>query len=300
MSEVEDLKRQLEAAYAAIQELDEDLAAGRLSAADHAELRKKSERQAAALLTRLRQAERQAREPKRPAATPGPTLGERLRGPVGLTVGAVALVVIGVVIGALLARSTTDQPPAPVRVGEGALGAGARPAPSARLEALRREAEDERAPVERILAFAHAALDEGQTPAAIAAYKRVLAREPRNVEAITHMGLILYQGNHVDQALARLDEALAIDPRYAHAHWDRAQILFHARQDYAGAARSLEAFLAIVPTGQDADRARAMLAEARARAAAAPGRPAAPAPVPPPKAGAAPSGPAGPARGPRG
>ena len=194
------------------------------------------------------------------------TARTRLRGPVALTLGAAFLVTVGVGSGVLIARRWTDERITPPIRGDGQTGSEA-PARTD-LERLRREVEAESSPTKKLLAFAHLALDEGQTPAAIWAYKRVLAREPRNVEAITHSGVILFQGNHVDQALARVEEALRIDPGYTHAHWDRAQLLFHGKKDYAAAARALEAFLTLVPTGEDAERARAMLAEARRPAAA--------------------------------
>jgi lipoprotein NlpI len=75
-------------------------------------------------------------------------------------------------------------------------------------------------------------------PLAIPAHKRVLARDPKNTEALTHVGLVLYSANHVDQALARIDEALRIDPAYAHAHWDRANILYETKKDPAEIRRS--------------------------------------------------------------
>jgi tetratricopeptide (TPR) repeat protein len=280
MSSVEDLKRQLEAAYAAIQELDDDLAAGRLSATDHAELKAKSERQAAALVQRLREAERRPRQAGKAPAPAAPAFGAWLKGPVGLTLGAVVLVSVGVGVGMLLARSATDEPPAASAVAPtpGSVMPGG-PSASAKLEALRQEAARDNASIPTLLAFAHVALDEGQMAVAIDTYRRVLAREPKNVEAITHMGGILYQADHVDQALARIDEALAIDPDYAHAHWDRAHILFQAKQDYAGAARTLEKFLTLIPDGEDAARARALLTEARAQLART-GKPAPPAPGP--------------------
>lgn len=272
MTAREDLQRQLDAVYAAIQELDEDLAAGRMSEADHAELRRRSERQAAALLKRVRQAEQEAHQPPLLGTGPGPSVGARLRSPLVLTLGAVVLVVLGVAVGLLLGRSTSDER---AGVGPGAVAMSAAPsgaAVSAELETLRKEVEGESAPTKKLLAFAHLALDEGQVPAAIWAYKRVLAREPKNAEAITHMAIILYQGGHVDQAVARIDEALRIDPKYAHAHWDRAHMLFTGKTDYPAAARALETFLALVPTGEDADRARAMLAEARRQAGPREGR----------------------------
>ena len=39
-----------------------------------------------------------------------------------------------------------------------------------------------------------------------------------------------YQGKHLDQALARIEEAISIDPKYAHAHWDRATCSSRARR----------------------------------------------------------------------
>lgn len=48
---------------------------------------------------------------------------------------------------------------------------------------------------------------------------------PYDLEALTHVGLIVYRANHVDQALARIDQALRIDPRYHHALRDRARAL---------------------------------------------------------------------------
>jgi len=79
------------------------------------------------------------------------------------------------------------------------------------------------------------------------------------------------RGGYADEGFARVEKALRLKPKYAHAHWDRAQMLW-GKQDYAGTATAVEAFLALVPTSQDATRVRAMLAEARLRASPS-GRP---------------------------
>jgi tetratricopeptide (TPR) repeat protein len=263
---IDELQRQLETAYAAIHELDEDLAAGRISKADHAELKSRSERQAAALVVRLRRADAPAGRPRATGST-GTRAGRRpaLRSPLVLTLAGVALVSFGLAVGVLVARFSSDERPSMGASAPepGGIVAGAPRAGSAALERLRMEAEPENASTKKLLTFARLALDEGEIPAAITAYKRVLAREPKNPEALTHIGVILYQGNHVDEALRRIDEALVADPAYAPAHFDRAHILLNARRDYPAAARSLERFLALVPSGQDADRARAMLDQAR-------------------------------------
>ncbi|MBI1733974.1 MAG: tetratricopeptide repeat protein [Candidatus Rokubacteria bacterium] len=283
MTDANDLERQLEAAYAAIHELDEDLAAGRISAADHADLKARSERQAAALLSRLRTERPAARAPRAAAAAPrAPRLGAW--SPMAMGLIAVSLVTFGVLLGVLATRFAADEPatataapppgmsPAGMPPAGPAPAAPPRPPASPALVALAKEAEAENAPIKTLLEFAHKALDEGHMSPAITAYKQVLAREPKNVEAITHIGGILAQANHVDQALARLDEALAIDPRYAHAHWDRGQILQNGRQDYKGAAAAFARYLELAPKGEYAERARTMLAEARKQLAGAAAR----------------------------
>jgi outer membrane protein assembly factor BamD (BamD/ComL family) len=135
------------------------------------------------------------------------------------------------------------------------------------LDALRKDVEVENPPIKKLLAFANQALEEGHVPAAIWGYKRVMSREPKNVEAITQIGLILAQGNHMDQGLARIDEAISIDAKYPKAYWNKANILFHGKGDFAGAAASLETYLKLVPTGEHAEQARTLLAEARTQAA---------------------------------
>jgi hypothetical protein len=66
----------------------------------------------------------------------------------------------------------------------------------------------------------------------------VLKRDPQNVDAMTHLGLIVALGGHVDQALQTLDRALAIDPNYPPALLYRGQILLESKKDAPGAIKS--------------------------------------------------------------
>lgn len=174
---------------------------------------------------------------------------------------AVILIVGGLAVGWALLGGSASTPGGAVQGGQGV---------SPRLAAMQREVEREDAPIPALLAFAHQALDEQQLSASIWAYKRALAREPKNPEALVHMGSILFMAGHVDQALANMADALRVDPQYAHAYWDRGHILFSAKQDYKGAIADFQAFLKIIPTGQDADRARAMITDAQRLAATQP------------------------------
>ena len=116
-----------------------------------------------------------------------------------------------------------------------------------------------------MLDAAHQALEAGQYQQAIAAYQAILKRDPKNVEAITHLGVILATAGHDDSALEAFDKALVIDPNYAHAWWDKAQLLYERKQDYKRAIPALEKFVALIPSGQDRDRALKMIQDAKGR-----------------------------------
>jgi cytochrome c-type biogenesis protein CcmH/NrfG len=116
-----------------------------------------------------------------------------------------------------------------------------------------------------MLDAARASLAQGRYGEAIAAYQAVLKRDPKNVEAMTHLGLIVALGGHADAAPETFDRALAIDPSYPPALLYLGQVLYEAKRDTAGAVRSWEKFLAVVPTGEDHERVKGLIAEARAR-----------------------------------
>jgi cytochrome c-type biogenesis protein CcmH/NrfG len=185
-------------------------------------------------------------------------------------VAAVALVTFGVGLGVGIVRYTEPDPNA------GAPMPGSRPlagieAPSA--------ANAPRGPVtpemlQGMLQAARASLFARRYNEAIAAYQAVLKRDPDNVDATTHLGLIAAiaaQGEHgpemVDRALGLFDRALERDPNYAPALLYRGQVLFEVRKDVAGAIKSWEKFVAVAPPGEDRDRVAKMLSDARAQAA---------------------------------
>jgi tetratricopeptide (TPR) repeat protein len=286
-------------ALRALRELDLDREAGLLSDADYAELRTRYEVRASAILKRL-----DALPP--PAAPAAP--GRRARGaaaaaagaparpwtqrPLVLGGGAVGILVFGVVLGVLVVRYTAPAPPeasgpmagpsgseAPPGVGmipgpdasaPGAEAGGGKPIPPGMLEGM--------------LKAAHQALDAGEYQQAIAAYKAILKRQPTNVEAITHLGIILAIAGHADGAIEAFDRALAIQPDYAHALWDKGRVLAEQRQDYAAAIATWERFIQVTAPGADHDQARTLIREARAKLQAGGGAP---------RPGAAPAAPTG-------
>ncbi len=222
-----------------------------------------------------------------PAATPAarPAAVSWTRRPAVLAAGAILLLAFGVVLGVLAGRYTGPAPSVMPGMpsmggmpGMAAGGVGPRGARSGTPGPLPAGA------LAGMLRAAHASLEGGRHEEAMAAYQAVLRREPGNVEALSHAGLIQAIGGQTDAALDTLDRTLVLDPRNAHALVGKARLLQEVREDYAGAIAAWERFLAIAPSGPDREEALARIREAKARLATTgdvTGRSGAPAPGPP-------------------
>lgn len=264
-----ELLEQKASVYRALKELAFDYEAGHLSEDDYRGLNERYEARAAELLAAL-----DALGPA--AAAEAPPVRERARPeaasvrrgftrhPAALASGAILVLAFGIVIGLNVGRfAQPEQPmaaagnrpsgPAP----EGGVPVGppttalepGKPIPPAILSGM--------------LNAARQSLTEGRYSEAIAAYQAVLKRDPRNVDAMTHLGLIVAIGGHSDAALETFDKAATIDPAYAPIYLYRGQVLYEVKQDYPGAVRSWERFLALVPNGEDHERVAGLVKEAQ-------------------------------------
>jgi len=258
------------AVFAALRELEFEHAAGHVSDADFADLRARYEGEAAVILGELDRLGTVEPEPPRVEATA--PRGSAWRHPIALGTFAVLLVAFGVTLGAGVVRYTEPDPMA------GQLQTGSRP-----LAALSPESTpppSSSAPpsssggrvvppevLRGMLQAARSSLGAGRYGEAIAAYQAVLKRDPKNVDAMTHLALIVAIGGgpeHADRALETFDKALAIDPSYLPALLYRGQVLYEVKKDVGGAIRSWEKFMALAPPGEDRDRVAKMIADARA------------------------------------
>lgn len=254
------------AALRALRELAFEHDAGHISDADYAELRARYEGEAAAALTaldRLGPAATTAPVSRAPRADAAP---HGWRHPIALGASGVALLVFGLLLGVGIVRytepdRTAAMPPVmpPMTAAPDATAGAAAPR-SVSPDVMR-----------GMLQAARGSLSEGRYSEAIAAYQAVLKRDPRNVNAMSHLGYIVALGGHADAALDTFDKALAIDPNYPPAYFFRGQVLAEAKGDRAGAARAWERFLVLVPSGPEHDQVKALLAEMRAKGAKAPG-----------------------------
>jgi len=263
-----ELEEEKGALYRALRELEFDHDAGHLSDPDFQSLRERYESRAGVLITELDALGPEP--PRRAPAESAPTRAETPRAswtrhPATFAAGAAVLVIFGVIIGVNAGRFTerdeTFTPP------------GARipvpgPPPSSVGPPMARLEPGKPIPPEMLAGMLQAArqsLFEGRYSEAIAAYQAVLKRDERNVDAMTHLGLIVAVGGHADSALETFDKALKIDPKYAPAYLYRGQVLYEQKQDYAGAVAAWERFMALVPKGEDRDRVAELVARAKSK-----------------------------------
>ncbi len=265
-------KRQI---LTALRELDFEHEAGHVGDDDHADLQARYETEAGEILTALdRLGVRQERE-ARPAPASAPTRARGWRHPAALGTAALALLAFGIAIGSGLARNMTPETSAPMPApGSRPLASVEAPAPAPVPATGPGTAPGVRAPrtvtpemLRGMLQAARTSLNEGRYSEAIAAYQAILKREPKNVDAITHMGVIVAIGGHPDSALQAFDRALGIDPNYGPAFLYRGQVLY-AKQDVAGAIKAWEKFLTLSPSPEERAQVEKVLAQAKAEAKA--------------------------------
>src|SRR5262249_61506744 len=155
----------------------------------------------------------------RPPADPAATMatGPWTRRPAALVAGSLAVLALGIGLGVGISRYVTPDEtmvppgsrlPVPSLPDPGPLLPGAPGTGAASMKQIPPEM------LARMLAAARQSLFEGRYQEAIAAYQAVLKRDPKNVDAMTHLGLIVAMGGHADAALETFEKALALDPKY--------------------------------------------------------------------------------------
>ena len=255
--------------YRALKELAFDHEAGSLSDDDFQALRDRYEGRAADLLTKL---DALGQVPAPVAAERAtPTSRAWTRSPAAITAGAMALLALGIALGVGVTRYSAPDPtaaspgssmsmPGPMLPDAGPLMPGAPGTGAAAGQPISPEI------MARMLQAARESLTAGRYPEAIAAYQAVLKRDTQNVDAMTHLALIVAMGGHADAALETFDKALKIDPKYALALLYKGQVLYEVKQDYAGAIKAWERFVSLTPPGEDRQRVAVLIEQARSKA----------------------------------
>ena len=211
----DELEEERDFLLASLQDLERERQAGELSERDYQALHADYTARAAVVLRAL---EPGRSRPARPSQPPRPV---KTRRPLVVTLG-VVLLVAAVAGGAVAAFSGPRDPGAPMT--------GSLPdTPSGKMQrALQLESE-------------------GKAADALRIYDELIRADPRNIAALSYRGWLLKRAGLPDQALASLDQAIAVDPKFPDAHFFRGMVLYQDRKDPAGAVAEFRLFLANNP-----------------------------------------------------
>lgn len=217
-------------------DVDRQVAQGELSPEDADGLRRQYQREALAALQDMQTAA--ARHEHIARATEKPKSA--------LLTGRRVLYAAGIVLAALAAflvqRDLLDRPPGGLVSGNEMLQSPPTTADLSKVTDAQLEAVVEANPevLGMRLALARRYLDKGRYDLAVVHYKKVLEKEPKNAEALTHLGWVMLQVGRPEQAAELVDTAVEVDPQLADAWWVQANIRLYGLKDPGGAISSLD------------------------------------------------------------
>jgi len=197
--------------------------------------------------TVLRAIERLQAAPTEPAAAaPGRRRPGRVLAGAALT--ALALVAGGM----LLARSLAERQPGQTITGNAQ-------SVSDTLDGLARAARQRPDDFDAQMAYATALMRDGQAVDALRAFDAAGRIDPSAAAPKAYGGWLVFLAGLTDEALPRIDAAIAADPDYPDAHFFRGMILLRGRNDTAGALVELRRFLDLAPSGPERDQVQQLV-----------------------------------------
>jgi tetratricopeptide (TPR) repeat protein len=101
---------------------------------------------------------------------------------------------------------------------------------------------------------------------AIPFYQQAMALDAQNVNVSTDLGTALWYSGRADEALAQYARSLAVDARHAQTLFNMGIVKSEARRDYLGAVAAWQQLLASNPSYPNAAVVRSMIDEARRKA----------------------------------
>lgn len=101
---------------------------------------------------------------------------------------------------------------------------------------------------------------------AIPFYQQAMAANDRDVNVSTDLGTALWYTGRADAALAQYAVSLTIEPQHAQTLFNVGIVRSDGKKDYAGAAQAWETLLQTNPSYPNAANVRTMIAEAKGKA----------------------------------
>jgi cytochrome c-type biogenesis protein CcmH/NrfG len=276
-----------------LRDLDDDLAAGKLTQVDHVRLRGPVEREAAAALRRTTQGPAGGTAVVASSTRPGSATsgsphrrdaaaGARRRR--GRTMTLLALAGAATSITILLAGTASPRHPGQTVTGNSVPGANpvqgspSGPAPAsqsghqsptppqlAAVAAAEAQVKQNPKDVSAHLALADAYAAAGASQLAAVEYLAVTRLDPANAEANTNLALLAFEVGRAAQGKAMVDHVLAANPNYPEALYVRGLINLIGLRRPTAAERDFNAYLAVAPFGSHRTAAVTLLALAESQ-----------------------------------
>jgi cytochrome c-type biogenesis protein CcmH/NrfG len=98
---------------------------------------------------------------------------------------------------------------------------------------------------------------------AVPFYQQAMALDPQNVNVSTDLGTALWYAGRADEALTQYAHSLSIDARHAQTLFNIGIVKSEGKRDFSGAVASWEQLLAANPTYPNAASVRSLIDEAR-------------------------------------
>ncbi len=112
--------------------------------------------------------------------------------------------------------------------------------------------------------------DAGRYADAVGPYQQAFALDSRNVNLSTDLGTALWYAGKPDEAIAQFNKSLAIDPTHPQTLFNLGIVKRDGKQDAAGAVQAWERLLATNPTYVDRDKVQQLLEQVRQQVAGSP------------------------------
>lgn len=245
------LRAEREFLLRSLADLDAEHAAGELADDRYRELHDRYTVQAATVLRALERLEQET--------GPSPFVIPRRRARRRVAAGAVAAAVVAGG-GALLLSAAGDREPGQTITGNAQSAADD-------LDALARAARQRPDDADAQLAYASALMEDRQLVDALRAFDTAARLDPGDPVPKAYGGWIVFLAGLADEALTRLDAAVAADPAYPDARFFRGMVLLRGRQDEAAALGEFREYLRLTPNGPERAQVQALVDQLTAVAA---------------------------------
>ena len=268
--DVAELRARRTALQASLQELDLELAAGRLTTTDFEFLRQRDQAELGAVNEALKRLKKSGAtsEPTPALAAAHPARAFRGWAVVGWATGLAAFAGVAALSlkGSIIAREpgatiTGGQAGAvPVAFGE------ACPLDSLRVTQLEARVRRDSTDGPALIELGHLYLTQGRLQEAAQVDMKAVQLQPDaegTAEAFAHLGMILWSTGEADGALKALDKALFLHPELPEALLYKGIVLFAGVRDMSGAAAALQRYLDVAPLSANTARVKGMLDAAR-------------------------------------